>query len=396
MNWNNSNQEKKSSSPSVAIAHDYLTQRGGAERVVLLLAKTFPEASIYTSLYDPDGTYPEFSTLDVRTSPLNKVKLLRHQHRLALPLLAPTFSSLHIDADVLICSSSGWAHGTKTAGRKIVFCYAPARWLYRADQYLGASWPRRVRSTVRSSHDLRANLKSKSAAMALHLLAPPLRNWDSRAAMSADRYLTSSTVMADVIRGAYGREAEVLPPPVLLSPDGPERRVPGLEPGYFICIARLLPYKNVQAVVEAASLLSDTRLVVVGDGPGRSQMEGMKQRNVNFLGEVDDATLRWLYRHSAALVSAAFEDYGLTPLEAASFGRPSVVLRDGGFLDTVVENVTGIFFDIPSPVAVATAMSQMRSREWEVPLLKAHAKRYSADSFQQRMRQVVDEELARS
>lgn len=106
--------------PRVAIAHDYLTQRGGAERVVLALLRAFPEATIHTTLYNPATTYPEFREARVVTSWLNRVPIFRHDHRLALPLLGPASSSLHIDADVVIASSSGWAHGFPTTGRKLV------------------------------------------------------------------------------------------------------------------------------------------------------------------------------------------------------------------------------------------------------------------------------------
>ena len=123
--------------------------------------------------------------------------------------------------------------------------------------------------------------------------------------------------------------------------------------------------------------MPDARLVIVGDGPARSDIERVAGPNVRFLGQVDDATLRGLYRNSAAIVSASFEDYGLTPLEAASFGRPSVVLRSGGFLDTVVEGRTGIFFDSPDPEKVAFAMSTAIRRTWDSSDLRAHAEKFS-------------------
>lgn len=121
----------------IAIAHDYLTQRGGAERVVLMLSRMFPDAPIYTSLYDPDGTYPEFAELDIRTSHLNRVPFFRKHHRAALPLLPFAISSMKIDAELVIVSSSGWAHGMRTRGIKLAYTYAPARWLYEGDRYLG-------------------------------------------------------------------------------------------------------------------------------------------------------------------------------------------------------------------------------------------------------------------
>ena len=122
----------------VALAHDYLTQRGGAERVVVAMHEAFPDAPLYTSLYEPAATFPEFGTADVRTTGLQRVAVLRRRHRLALPLLARAFSRMQItDAATVLCSSSGWAHGVRTDARKVVYCHAPARWLYQPTRYLG-------------------------------------------------------------------------------------------------------------------------------------------------------------------------------------------------------------------------------------------------------------------
>ena len=120
---------------TVAIVHDYLTQRGGAERVVLAMHRVFPAAPIYTSLYEPDLTFPEFRDIDVRPSYLNHVPFLRRHHRLALPLLAHAFSQIEIDEKIVLCSSSGWAHGIHTTGTKLVYCHCPARWLYKSADY---------------------------------------------------------------------------------------------------------------------------------------------------------------------------------------------------------------------------------------------------------------------
>ena len=123
--------------PRIAIAHDYLTQRGGAERVVLSMARAFPESPIYTTLYEPELTYPEFTDLDIRVSRLNAIGVLRRNHRLALPVLSLASSMINIDADIVVVSSSGWAHGFSTRGRKLVYCHSPARWLYQRETYLG-------------------------------------------------------------------------------------------------------------------------------------------------------------------------------------------------------------------------------------------------------------------
>ena len=121
---------------TVAISHDYLTQRGGAERVVLSMLRAFPRAPLYTSLYDAEGTFPEFRGADVRVTGLDRITPLRQHHRLALPLLPATFSRLQVSADVVLCSSSGWAHATRVDGKKVVYCHTPARWLYHGAHYL--------------------------------------------------------------------------------------------------------------------------------------------------------------------------------------------------------------------------------------------------------------------
>lgn len=376
----------------VALAHDYATQRGGAERVALVMAEAFPGAPLYTTLYHPEGTFPEFAPLDVRTSPLDRVGVLRRHHRLALPLLAPAVRATPIEADVVLASSTGWAHGFPTTGRKVVYCHAPARWLYQTDRYLG---PARGSGPAEPS-GASAGAQRRLAAAALGLLAPALRRWDRRAAGSADRYLANSTVTARAVREVYGIEAEILPPPPAMLPDGPETPVPGVEPGFLLCVARLLPYKNVDVVIEAVRRTPGARLVVVGDGPERAALAARVRDlpRVHLAGRVDDASLRWLYRHSAALVAASYEDYGLSPLEAAAFGRPSVVLRDGGYLDTVRDGVTGEFFDAPDPDLVAEAAGRALARTWDPSVLTAHADGFAAGRFVERLHAIALEERA--
>ena len=307
---------------------DYLTQRGGAERVVLALCRAFPDAVLYTSLYDSSGTFSEFSGLTIKPLWLNRLPPLRTAHRAALPLLPFAWATASVNADVVICSSSGWAHGVRTDGRKIVYCHSPAKWLYRTKDYLGAN-------------------PSTPTRLGLRMMSPGLRWFDRRAAATADRYLANSSFIAGEIGRVYGVKAEVVPPPVGLEPTGGLEPVTGLDEGFFLAVARLLPYKNVDS--EAFRGLK-SRLVVVGDGPQRRQLATTSPPNVTFLGEVNDPRLRWLYANCEGLVAASREDFGLTPVEAASFGKPVAALRWGGFLDSVVEGITGVFFDVADPV----------------------------------------------
>lgn len=349
---------------TVAIVHDYLTQRGGAERVVLAMASAFPGAPIYTSLYEPGETFPEFADLDVRPLWTNRIAALRRDHRRGLPLYPLAFSGLKIDADMVICSSSGFAHGVRTSGCKIVYCYTPARWLYdQAGTYL-AGWSPMVRLAARA-------------------VGGPLRAWDGNAIRSADVVLTSSTAVRDRIAAAYGIDAEVVPPPAPAPARsaGLASAVPGVEPGFVLCVSRLLAYKNVDAVVQAFALLPDVRLVVVGEGPERQFLDALAGPNVSFLGRVNDAELAWLYANCVGIVSASREDFGLTPIEAAASGKPAAVLRYGGFLDTVLEGKTGVFFNEPVPAEIAGALRELLKGSWDVVSIAQRAEEFSEASF---------------
>ena len=336
------------------------------------MTRAFPGAPVYTSLYDPAGTYPEFADVDVRTLPLDSVSVLRHRHRYALPFLAPAFSRLKVKADVVLCSSSGWAHGARVEGRKIVYCHTPARWLYQQQRYLRG--------------------KSKAIRVTARALHPWLVSWDKKAAATADRYLVNSSVVADRVRSVYGRGADVVPPPPGITPEGELERVPDAGRDFFLCVSRLLPYKNVDIVVRAFEELPDERLVVAGVGELEDQLRATAGPNVTFLGHVSDAQLRWLYSRCAALVAASHEDFGLTVIEAAAFGRPTVALRWGGYLDAVAEGENGVFFEKATPRHVAAAIRRLRERGVDESRIRAHAERFDERRFIDRIHEIVLDE----
>lgn len=354
----------------VAIVHDYLTQRGGAERVVLSMVKAFPGAPVYTSVYEPASTFAEFADVDVRPMALSRLGLLRRDHRRGLPAYPFAFSAQRIDADIVLCSSSGFAHGIRTNGLKVVYCFTPPRWLYKeADHYM-RQWPSPV-------------------VAATSVLRPLLRRWDRRAAASADRYLTSSTAVHERILREYGRESDIVAPGTNLGVEGEQTPIDDLEPGFALCVSRLLSYKNVDAVARAFADLPDLRLVILGDGPAEPEVRRAAGPNVRIIPVATNAELRWLYSNCSLLVAASYEDFGLTPVEAAAWGRPTAALRTGGFLDTVVEGVTGDFFDEPTPPAIADTVRRLLDRRLpEGPILE-HASFYSEDAFIKRLNAAV-------
>lgn len=359
----------------VAIAHDYLTQRGGAERVVLSLTRAFPGAPVHTLLYEPANTFPEFEQVDVRTSWLNHISHVRRHHRIGLPLLPFAVSTYRaVECDVLIASTSGWAHGIRNAsGPVVAYCYSPARWLYQADKYLGES-----QSLIR-----RLGLRS---------LRKPLTRWDRAAAANVDQYLAISNVVKDRIKSAYGVDAVVVPAPHNLSLGGRETvltRPEGVpDEGFMLCVSRLLPYKNVDVVVQACESLG-VKLVVVGRGSEASRLRAIARTKTTLLSDLSDAEMRWLYAHCRGVVTASYEDFGLTPLEAAVYGRPSAVLRYGGFLDTVLEDESGVFFDAPRVNLVAEAIERLCWRKWDEGVIRRRAEVFSEDAFINSMRTIV-------
>ncbi|MFX0537499.1 glycosyltransferase [Ornithinimicrobium sp. Y1847] len=361
--------------PRVAIAHDYLTQRGGAERVVLSLARAFPDAPIYTTFYDPDATYPEFADHTIITSPLNKIAFFKRDPRRALAVLAQASSALRVDADVVIASSSGWAHGFGGDGRRLIYCHAPARWLYQTDAYLGEAG------------------RWSAKRLAIGALRSRLIQWDQRAASLADRYLANSRVVSSRIEEAYGIHADVLPPPFGVSDVGARQAVPDLadwaETGFLLVVSRLLPYKNVDAVVQAVEGTVHN-LVVVGAGPERERLGQLASGNVRFVSGLTDAEIRWTYAHARLLIGPSYEDFGLTPLEANSFGVPVVALRAGGYLDTVVEGVTGSHFDLPEVGAIRNAVDAALGHPWDSGTLREHAQSFGDDRFADRIQREVE------
>lgn len=357
----------------VLVVHDYLTQRGGAERVVLSLLRTFPGAPLLTTLYNPASTYPEFADHDVRTLWVDRLALLRKDPRRALPLLAHAISSATVtDVDVLVCSSSGWAHGVPSAVPKLVYCHTPARWLWETQDYLpglpGVARP----------------------LLAAYL--PWLRRWDLRAADSCAAYLANSTTVRDRIRRIYGRDAAVVHPPVSIDTDAWQQEVPGLRPGYLLTVSRSRSYKNTNLVCEAVEREPDLRLVVVGDLPPR-QGGGTWSDRLRALSNVSDAQMRWLYQNASALVAVSREDFGLTPIEAYAFGVPAVLLRAGGYLDSSVEWVTCVFVDELSVDGLLAALQQLRDSSFDSDRIRAHSEQFREAAFQQRIRQAVAEVL---
>lgn len=354
-----------------SVVHDYLTQRGGAERVALLLAQRFGGGAISVLVADQAQTFEGFATMDVRSTWLSKIAAFRRDPRAALPLLPIAALSLKVPAAaVTLCSSSGWAHGVRNKGAKVVYCHNVARWLYQPDAYF---------------LDLGAVQR-----LAGRLLRRPLIAWDQSRARSVDQYIANSRVVQQRISEAYGRDAVVINPPVMLEVSGPQSPIPGVHPGYHLTVSRPRGYKRTEQIVEAFREMPDQRLVVVGSAPA-----GRLPGNVNTLDRVTDDQLRWLYANCMALIAVSDEDFGLTPVECHAFGRPVLVLRSGGYLETVVDGRTGLFIETPDPAVIRDGVRRLGLRAWDADQITRHAQEWSVDRFIERIDQVLTEVRSR-
>lgn len=367
---------RRSSPFPLAIAHDYLTQKGGAERVVLSLHRRWPDAPIYTTFYDPDGTFPEFRNATIITSKLNWLPVLRKDPRRALPVLRFLSSSISVQEPIAIISSSGWAHGFTYHGKTLVYCHTPARWVYLLDEYLGVDGARSVKG------------------FAARALRPMLKKWDRRAMSRRTQIVANSTVVRERIRRVYGAEVPTVFPPHTAALAAETEPIPQAEgiatEGFLLSVARLMPYKNVGVAVEAAQL-AGKNLLIIGKGPDEERLRALaKSPSVVFAKDVSDAQLAWAYAHADALIAVSYEDFGITPLEASARGVPTIALRAGGYLDTIQDGVNGLFIEEPSVDALVEGIGRLEATSWDAAAMRCHAELFSESRFVHEVGELVE------
>lgn len=349
----------------VAIVHDYLNQRGGAERVVLELAAMFPGAPLYTSLYRPESTFPDYERLDVHTSFVDRFPVDR-RFRALFPLYHAAFRSLGaIDAELVISSSSGWAHTVRTSPRAFhaVYCYTPARWLY--GDYLGHA----------------------PARLALAPFASALRRIDALAARRPHLYIAISEQVRERVRIRYGRDAPVVYPPVDV-----DRFTPSPRGERLLVVSRLLPYKRVDLVVDAATQ-AGIGLDVVGAGPALADLRRRAGPTVRFHGRLPDAEITELFERCRAYCLPGAEDFGIAPVEANAAGKPVVAFAGGGAVETVEEGVSGVLFREQSPRALLDALRRCDELSSPPRAIAQHARRFSRQAFRDHLAAVLAEAI---
>lgn len=355
----------------IALVHDYLTQRGGAERVFELLCRHFSNADIFTSLYDPQQTI-ELGDRLVHTTLLQKVPGATKYFRLLAPFYYPAFRALDLQQyDLIISSSTSFAKAVRTRpdARHICFCHNITRFLWDTQTYL------------------REYADYQHLYPFIEQMFRVMRKADLAYAQEPDLYIANSTEVARRIHKTYGKQAIVVNYPI----DNAKFAFSDQKEEYYLVSARLLGYKRVDVIVDAFNQLG-WPLKIMGDGPERQHLENRAQSNIQFLGYVSDAERCRLMAYAKAVVVAALEDYGLVPVEANASGTPVISYGVGGVLDTQVPGQTGVFFHQQTATALQAALVRSQQIQWDYHRIRDHAlSQFSEPIFFQKIHQVINQ-----
>ena len=355
----------------IALVHDYLTQRGGAERVFELLCHHFPDADIYTSIYDRQHTV-DLGDRPVHTTFLQKIPATRKYFRIFAPFYYPAFRSLNLQKyDLILSSSASFAKGIRKRpdALHICFCHNITRFLWDTNTYL-------------REYGAYSILKPL-----IELVFQKMRQQDIRYAQSPDYYIANSTTVAARIEYTYNKEAVVINYPI----DDRRFNFCDRKDDYCLVSSRHLSYKRLDLIVDAFNELK-LPLIITGEGPETKQLQARAKDNIKFLGHVSDRDRCDLMAKAKFVIIAALEDYGLVPIEANASGTPVIAFGAGGVLDTQIQGVTGILFPEQTSASLQAAVAQAQSIEWDYAKIRDHAlSNFSEAVFFKKVDRIIEE-----
>jgi glycosyltransferase involved in cell wall biosynthesis len=352
----------------VALVHDFLLDVRGAERVFLALCDLFPSADLFTAVYDEQGTEGRFARRRPTTSFLQRIHPDARTFRALMPLYPYAMEALDLRGyDLVISSSSAWAHGVIADADAIHLCYChnPFRYAWNARE-----------ATLASYDPLRRAV--------LGFVFQRWRQWDWIAAQRVDVYAANSETTRKRVKRYFGRDATVLYPPVETA-----RFTPGVPGDDYVVLSELMPHKRIDLAIEAFNELR-LPLTVVGNGPDARHLRRIAGPNIRFTGRVSDGEAASLLRAARALVVTATEEFGIAAVEAQAAGRPVIALREGGVRETVVEGETGVFFERPEPALLAEAVRGFDPLAVDPEVCVANAARFDVGHFRHGLRALVD------
>lgn len=357
---------------NIALIHDWLNQIGGGEDVLDHLFGYYPEAPLYTSLYDQQNMPGRWRSRDIRTLWTDRLPNIYQHHQRYLPAYPLAWGGLKLsEYDVVLSNKSGFCHGLHVGPQTLHICYclAPTRYVWQFDAYAGRE-------------DL-----GRFARSGVQALLPWLRRWDKRAADRVHHFIAISTAIQGRIREFYGRESTIIYPPVEVE----KRFMPTTETGdYFLSLGRLIPYKRVDLAVRACTELG-LPLKVGGTGRDMERLKSIAGPMVEFLGYVPDDQLPDLFARCKAFIFPGLEDFGITPVQAQAAGRPVIAYAGGGALDTVISGKTGVLFDEQTVESLMIALRSFESSAYNPEIIRQHALGFDSEVFRQQITGYVHE-----
>lgn len=355
----------------IALVHEFLTQFGGAERVLQNFMEIWPDADLHVLVHSPNKIDHVFDKYKIKTSFINRLPGVHSDHKWYLPLMPLGAQSFDFKGyDVVLTDSSSFAKGIKRGKYlHINYCHTPTRFLWS---------------------ESREYLKSTKYPFFIKWLAIPilrlLKEWDYKAAQRPQYIIANSKNVQERIKKYYNRDAEVIPPPV----DTEFFRPTGEKNDYYFAASRLEPYKNIDLVIKAFNELG-WPLKVAGSGTAEEYLKSIAKPNIEFLGRVSDEQLRQHYSASKAFIFAAEEDAGIMVLEAQSCGTPVIAFAKGGSLETVVPNKTGLFFNDQTSQSLIEVLKTFDASKFNASEIRLHAQDYDKKTFQSRIVHFIED-----
>ncbi len=360
----------------VALVHDYLSQDGGAERVLRVFQEVWPEAPTFVLFHDRKKASKDFANRDIRSSFLQRIPGAVRRYQWFLPLMpaATEHHNLH-GYDVVLSSSSAFSKGviTRPDALHICYCHTPTRYLWSdTHQYV---------------EELPYNRVVK---FFIPFLLSRLRLWDRLTSERVDHFIANSNTVRRRIQKYYGRDSEVLYPPV----ETDKFYIARTMGTYYLAGGRLVPYKRFDLLVKAFNKLG-IPLKIFGEGPEDGKLRGMAKKNIEFLGRVSDTERADLYASAIAFLNPQVEDFGITPIEAMASGRPVIAYNRGGATETILPGITGVFFDEQEWEGIADTVIRFKPEDFNPDRIRTHAMQFDREHFKRRIKDFVENTYSR-
>lgn len=360
----------------VALIHDFLRTVGGAEKVLLEFTKLFPDAPIYTLLYEPEKFTGLIDQSRVKTSFLQNLHpRIRNSHKLLLPLYPIAIEKFDLsEYDLVISSSSAFAKGviTRSNTKHICYCHTPMR-------YIWDSFPSYI-----ENQKINRLLKPF-----VFLYLNYLRLWDKASSSRVDKFIANSKNVSSRISKYYRNDSIVIHPPV----DVNSFQVSDQNANYFLIVSRLEPYKRIETAIKAFNLLPNRQLIIIGDGSDMNRLKKMASKNIEFLGHESDEIIKEYFKNCRAFIATAIdEDFGITPVEAMACGKPVLALKSGGYKESVIDGVTGIFYENDTPKDLMNGLIKLLEQEesFNHSKIRKHAENFSTEHFENKLADLLD------